>query len=173
MAHDRPFGLDRRQIMTAVPAAGPLFLAAAAGPARAAEPARANGIPAIGLGVVPDLAEDQTDRLQAAIDAAAAQRLPLILPPGTVLAAGLVLRPGSAIVGAGPESRIALTKSGRLVWGEALGHARLADFTCYGGPVGHGSGPAEPLAAFTDVDDLRLTGLTVSAAPGRGLDLRR
>jgi len=69
------------------------------------------------FGVVPDLPEDQTAKLQAALMAAADRGLPLMLPAGEILVTGLDF-PGIAIEGI--AGRTVLTGTGRAFNADGL-----------------------------------------------------
>jgi uncharacterized secreted repeat protein (TIGR03808 family) len=87
--------LDRRALF----AAGLGVAAAAAGP-RPAAAGSSTVHAAADAGLEPDAERDQTNELQAAIDACASRGAPLILPSGRFRVGHIVLRSGSRIVGA-------------------------------------------------------------------------
>ncbi|AKR54694.1 hypothetical protein XM25_02525 [Devosia sp. H5989] len=61
------------------------------------------------LGVVPDLSEDQSQALQAALEAASAQNLPLFLPAGIYRAANLNVPDGMQVIGMPGETVLTLS----------------------------------------------------------------
>src|SRR5689334_17440599 len=58
------------------------------------------------LGLRPSETEDQTSALQRAVDQAASARLPLLLPPGTIRAAGVILPQGAQLNGVAGATRL-------------------------------------------------------------------
>ena len=97
--------LDRRRLVAAgIGIAG----LGAAGPATAQSRqnqtrsnARAAVSPTPAADIRPDSGNDETARLQSAIDDAAARRQPLVLPPGRFLVRGLTLPTGTQLTGSG------------------------------------------------------------------------
>lgn len=97
--------LDRRSVLTAgigaSLGAGMLSSQAEAGPRERETRLAAAEVPRAGdLGLEPDAAHDQSAALQAAIDAAAARKAPLALPPGRFRVGAITLRPGTRLIGA-------------------------------------------------------------------------
>lgn len=126
---------DRRGLMTvglALGAAGwPLTAPVKAAPptrARTAELADTSGVvaPSPHRGVVPDLAEDQSQALQAAIDAAAERSFVLHLPAGRYLVRNIRLRPGLTLTGVAGRSTLVQSADGSLVTGERADGVHLA-----------------------------------------------
>jgi uncharacterized secreted repeat protein (TIGR03808 family) len=137
---------DRRRLFAALAGAA---AAAAAPPVRANEPTAMpregvprGGIDAIALGVRPNSTEDQTKALQHAIDAAAAARAVLHLPPGSYRAGSLQLPPYAAIAGTPGATRIALLGGPSLLSAAASDHVALNGLVLDGGglplPERHG-----------------------------------
>src|ERR1700704_4396267 len=116
--------LDRRRLLL-----GSLFSAALfAAPARAATP-KQQGLDAAQFGVRPNASEDQSQRLQRAIDRAAQARAPLLLAPGLYRAGGLTLRAGSQVTGVRGATRIALTRGPSLLSAEGTEAITLTGLT--------------------------------------------
>ena len=101
--------------------------AAAATPARAQE-AKSYGIDAVQFGVRPGAAEDQSGKLQRAINRAAQLRVPLLLGPGRYRAGGLTLPQGAQISGVRGATLLAFTQGPSLMAAEGVevAHARRA-----------------------------------------------
>ncbi len=133
------------------------------------DPARA--VTSFDVGLVPDLAKDQSAGLQAAIDTAAERRMPLVLAPGRYLASGLVLRPGTVISGTGTAAVLALVKPGvPLLVGDNAPRIALHDIALDGNMLEIG-GETNALVALTHCQDLSIFRLEVTACAGRGLSL--
>lgn len=107
--------LERRTLLLSAAAAA---FTSSVGSAGAAPVARAAALSAAQFGVHPGSRDNQTAKLQRAIDAAAEARTPLFLPPGLYLTGGLRLRSGTAITGIGGASRLKLDGSGPLLFAE-------------------------------------------------------
>jgi len=100
-----------------------LMLASLAGATVAAAPANAASVPAGGLdaaqfGLRPGAADDQSAKLQRAVDQAARTRVPLWLAPGVYRAGGITLAPGAQIVGVRGATRLVFTKGPSLLAAE-------------------------------------------------------
>src|SRR3990170_6136742 len=101
--------IDRRSLLTgaaALPLAGWAERSASAAP-----PPPRNSLNAIALGVRSGAEQDQSKALQKAIDQAAAQRLPLFIPPGRYRAAELKLPAGAQLYGMRGASHIVLERT--------------------------------------------------------------
>ncbi len=104
--------IDRRTIFAAVAgAAVPVVTPAAAAP----RPLSGLGLDAAQLGVHAGAPDDQTRALQHAIDQAASARVPLLLGPGTYLAAGLRLPSGAQLLGVRGASRLMLAHAAAAI----------------------------------------------------------
>jgi uncharacterized secreted repeat protein (TIGR03808 family) len=128
---------DRRRLFAALAGAA---AAATTTPARANEPPAVpresmprGGIDAAAFGIRPNAAEDQTKALQRAIDAAAAARAVLRLPPGTYRAGSLQLPPYAAIAGTPGATRIVLLGGPSLLSAAAGDHVALSGLVLDGG----------------------------------------
>src|SRR3954447_24667821 len=100
--------LDRRSLIAGTGAA------ALAIPARAA-PLSHYGLDAAHFGLRPGAPEDQSARLQRAIDEAARTRVPLALAPGVYRAGGITLSAGVQILGVRGATRIAFSGGASLM----------------------------------------------------------
>jgi len=128
---------DRRRLFAALAGAA---AAATATPARANEPPAVpresmprGGIDAAAFGIRPNASEDQTKALQRAIDAAAAARAVLRLPPGIYRAGSLQLPPYAAIAGTPGATRIILLGGPSLLSAAAGDHVALSGLVLDGG----------------------------------------
>lgn len=139
-----------------------------------AEPIAANPVHALtsfDAGLVPDMAKDQSARLQAAIDTAAERRIPLVLAPGRYLASRLNLRSGSVLSGSGGAATLALVKSGApLLMAENAQRIALNDIALDGSMLEIG-GDANALVVLARCPDASLSRLAVTASAGHGLSL--
>jgi uncharacterized secreted repeat protein (TIGR03808 family) len=128
---------DRRRLFAALAGAA---AGVAATPTHANEPPAApreslarGGIDAAAFGIHPNAAEDQTKALQRAIDAAAAARAVLHLPPGTYRAGSLQLPPYAAVAGTPGATRIVLLGGPSLLSAPAGDHVALSGLVLDGG----------------------------------------
>jgi hypothetical protein len=113
--------IDRRSLLQAGGAAvaGPLTLAAFAGPAEAAQTLAE-------FGLEPNAERDQAAALQKALDALAARGQPLILPGGVYLTGPLKLPASSAIIGTPGLTVLRARTSDSVLAGEGLKAVHLA-----------------------------------------------
>lgn len=174
---------DRRKLMLAGLGLGGLGAAPATRSAAAAgrrgmaavdalqgEPGRSvNGAD---IGLVPDLATDQTAALQSAIDTASDRHIPLSLAPGRYRAAGLTLRPGTIITGSSGTATLALSRPGPLLVAEGAPGLALHDLGLDGGGLDIAT-PANALVAFTGCERISLQRLTIEASGGNAIALDR
>jgi len=156
--------IDRRHLL-ALTGAAMLAL-----PARAA-PLGKYGLDAGRFGVRPGAHDDQSGKLQRAIDGAARERVPLLLPPGVYRAGDLKLAAGSQILGVRGATRLVLTR------GPSLVSAERAEAVSLSGIVFDGAGQALPdnrgLVHLNTVHGLRLAECTVLRAGGNGIALEQ
>jgi uncharacterized secreted repeat protein (TIGR03808 family) len=151
--------IDRRHFIGAAATTGAFGATeAVSAPAPATSstvPVSGLGVEAIHLGVRFNGNEDQTEALQRAIDRTSAARLPLILAPGIYRAHGLVLPPGTRLVGVPGATRIVATDNAPIIV------ARDADYILLSGIIFDGGSKALPENA----------GL-IQLANGRGIAIR-
>jgi uncharacterized secreted repeat protein (TIGR03808 family) len=154
--------LNRRRLLLGSLSGAVLF----ATPARAATP---KGLDAAQFGVRPNAPDDQSQRLQRAIDRAAQAHAPLLLAPGLYRAGGLTLRAGSQLTGARGATRIALTRGPSLLSAESADAITLSGLTLEGGnlPLARDGG----LVNLAAVNDLRITDCTITNAGGNAIRL--
>jgi uncharacterized secreted repeat protein (TIGR03808 family) len=158
--------LDRRRLLLGSLAG----TAALAAPVRAA-PLSAFGLDAAQFGVRPGAPDDQSTKLQRAIDQAARSRMPLMLPPGVYRAGHLTLPAGAQLGGVRGATRLVLTRGPSLL---AAGHAESISLT---GLTFDGHGQALPekrgLLHLTDIRGLRIDDCEVLRAGGDGITLHQ
>ncbi len=151
--------------------AGSLTGAAALAAPAIAAPLSRYGIDAGQFGVRPGAPDDQSAKLQRAINKAAATRTPLMLAPGVYRAGDLRLSPGAQIVGVRDATYLTFTGGSALVSAEHADGMALTGLTLQGGnrklPAGRG------LVHFHDARALRIADCTVSGAEGNGIKLEQ
>ncbi len=139
-------------------------------PARAA-PLSHYGLDAGRFGVRPGAPDDQSARLQRAIDQAARARVPLVLAPGVYRAGDLKLAAGSQVLGVRGATRLVLTH------GPSLISANHAETISLNGLVFDGGGQSLPdnrgLVHLDNVQGLRVADCTILRAGGNGIALER
>ncbi|MBN9603486.1 MAG: TIGR03808 family TAT-translocated repetitive protein [Afipia felis] len=100
---------------------------------RAAPPTSSRGRDTGQLGVKPNSPDDQTASLQRAIDAAAATRTPLVLPPGRYRTGELELPDGAQIIGTRGATRLEFTGGTALFTAKGAAGLALTGLTLDGG----------------------------------------
>jgi len=162
----RGMTVDRRSLLLASLAGA----TSVATPARAA-PIAAQGIDAAQFGVHAGAPDDQTAKLQRAIDAAANRRLPLWLSPGVYRAGGLRLASGAQIEGVRRATRLVMTQ------GPSLLSATHAEAVSLSGLTLEGGGAALPerrgLLHLNNAAGLRIADCEVLRAGGNGIALEQ
>jgi uncharacterized secreted repeat protein (TIGR03808 family) len=144
--------------------------AAALAPARAvAAPLPAGGIDAAHYGVRPGAPEDQSARLQRAIDAAAHARTPLALAPGVYRVGAVRLPAGAQVFGVRGATRLVLTHGPSLVTGEGGDSITLSGLALDGARVALPRGRG--LVHLAQAKGLRIADCTVTDANGSGIVL--
>lgn len=159
-----PSSLDRRTFLAG-------SAAAALAPAQAlAAPVSGYGLDVTHLGVRPGSPDEQTVRLQRAIDEAARTRVPLWLPPGLYRTGNLRLSAGTQLIGVRGATTLKLTQGPALLSSEHGDNITLSGLTLDGGnaPLPRGQG----LVDLAGVRALRIAECTVRRAGGNGLSLR-
>ncbi len=162
--------VDRRLVLGAG-----LTFSAAATAAHAAEKA-SKALPEAGarnptFRLAPNSTADQTLFLQAAIDAAAKEDMPVILPPGTFLVAGLQLRTGTRLIGNARTSILAFSGGETFVTASDA-HGLVLEgivFDCAYKPFDQTR--ADGALAISRSNDIRLLDLDIRNSAGNGLSL--
>lgn len=155
--------LDRRSLIAGTGAA------ALAIPARGA-PLSHYGLDASQFGLHPGAPDDQSLRLQRAVDEAARARVPLALGPGVYRAGGLSLTAGTQIVGVRGATRIAFSRGPLLLASRDSDAITLAGITF--------DGNAQPIAGrgllhLAGARDFRIAECAIANATGNALALER
>jgi uncharacterized secreted repeat protein (TIGR03808 family) len=150
-----------------------LLLGTAATAAALAMPAMAAplgnyGLDATLLGVRPGT-DEQTTRLQRAIDQAARSRVPLLLSPGLYRAGDLKLPAGAQLLGVRGATRLALTRGPSLLSSEGSDSITLSGLTFEGGNIALPQNIG--LLNLTAVKGLRIADCTVLNANGNAIAL--
>jgi len=155
--------MDRRHFLAA-------SLASIATPALAA-PLPARGLDAEQFGVRPGAPDDQSAKLQRALDQAARTREPLWLAPGHYRAGDLKLPAGAQLIGVRGATRLTLTH------GPSLMSAAHADSVTLSGLVLDGGGAPLPggraLVDLADIRALRIEDCEIQRAGGNAVALRQ
>jgi uncharacterized secreted repeat protein (TIGR03808 family) len=160
----RAMPIDRRHLLLLTGAA------ALAIPARAA-PLSRYGLDAAHFGLHPGAPDDQSAKLQRAVDQAARARTPLVLAPGVYRAGELKLAAGSQIVGVRGATRLALTQGPSLLSADHADTITLSGLTLDGGdralPEDRG------LVHLSSVQALRIDDCDILRAGGNAIALER
>jgi uncharacterized secreted repeat protein (TIGR03808 family) len=156
--------IDRRHLLTGSLAATTLL----ALPARAASLSR-YGLDAARFGLRPGAPDDQSAKLQRAIDQAARARVPLVLAPGVYRAGDLKLATGSQILGVRGATRLVLTQGPSLLSADHADTISLDGLTLDGG--GQGLPDNRGLVHLDNVQALRIGDCAVLRAGGNGIAL--
>lgn len=155
--------IDRRRLLL-----GSLSVAALSNPAVAA-PLAAQGLDAAQFGLRPGAPDDQSARLQRALDQAARAQAPLWLAPGVYRAGGLKLAAGAQLFGVRGATRLVLTRGPSLLSAQGADAVTLSGLTLEGGgqPLQQGSG----LVHFIAAKELRIADCSFIDAGGNALSL--
>ncbi len=156
-------GMDRRHFIAG-------SLASVAVPAIAA-PLSNYGLDAAQFGVRPGAPDDQTTKLQHAIDGATRTRTPLVLAPGVYRVGGLQLWTGAQLVGVRGATFLTFTGGKSLVSAENSDSVTLSGLTLQGG---NGKLPDNRgLIHCSTARGLRITDCEVHNAGGNGIVLEQ
>jgi uncharacterized secreted repeat protein (TIGR03808 family) len=157
--------LNRRHLLAAAPLSA-LGFATAAG----AAPSAAFGLDAAHFGIRAGSPDDQSARLQRAIDQAAQARLPLWLAPGVYRAGDLRLPAGAMLTGVRGAARLMLTHGPSLFSAEHADTVTLSGLTLDGGgqPLPENRG----LIHLDSVRGLRIADCEILRAGGNGIALQ-
>jgi uncharacterized secreted repeat protein (TIGR03808 family) len=156
--------IDRRCLLL-----GSLSGAAVIATPALAAPLSRYGLDAAQFGVRAGAPDDQTAKLQRAIDQAAQARMPLILAPGHYRAGGLNLSAGAQIAGVRGATHLTLTQGPSLIAAEHADTVSLTGLVRDGGgkPLPQGRGLVHLVATRA----LRITDCEILRAGGNGLAL--
>jgi uncharacterized secreted repeat protein (TIGR03808 family) len=117
--------------------------------------------------LVANTGVDQTANLQAAIDEAAARGVPMEVPAGVFRTGPLMLRPGSAISGAGRLTTLQAIGGGAVLNAKACAGVSISRLVIDGAmrPLG----AAAALVVLEGCADLDVSGVVVSNSSGNGI----
>ncbi|HKS17910.1 MAG TPA: TIGR03808 family TAT-translocated repetitive protein [Bradyrhizobium sp.] len=163
--------VNRRRLMGASAASVAGALAMSPDAARAAPLASALGRDATQYGVRPGSPDDQTKKLQRAIDETARAQVPLALPPGVYRTGMLRLQNGSQLVGVRGATKLVLTGGASMLLGEGASHIGLTGLTLDGG--GMALPERRGLVHCLDGRDLRIADCEIAASGGNGIWLEQ
>jgi uncharacterized secreted repeat protein (TIGR03808 family) len=155
--------MDRRSFIAA-------SLAGLATPAYGA-PLSRYGLDAAQFGVRAGAPDDQSVKLQRAIEQAARSRTPLVLAPGVYRAGDLRLPPGAHLLGVRGATQLTLTRGSSLISAEHGDTITLSGLVLDGGgqtlPQGRG------LVHVVDIGGLRIGDCDIHSAGGNGIALEQ
>ena len=171
--------LHRRALLGAGLLGGPLLAAdraAAAVPKSSSAAALSQAdttVSATAFEMAPSTDRDQTSALQTAIDHTSAQGLGLTLPPGIFVIGGLLLRPGTRLIGAPGATVLRYSGIGTAITADKAHGLRLEHLTIDGRdrPLDHTRVAA--LVQLTDCSDATIDGVHITGASANGLHFQR
>jgi uncharacterized secreted repeat protein (TIGR03808 family) len=159
--------LNRRYFLAASAAVAAVVPASAVSAATAADA----GLDGRQLGLRSSETEDQTTALQRAIDQAASARLPLLLPPGTLRAAGLTLPAGVQISGVPGATRLVANRARPILTSTTSDNVRLSGIALDGG--GQAMAKNSGLVTLANGERVRVTDCEFIGASAYALMLDR
>src|SRR4029453_5196467 len=163
--------MNRRHLIggSAVGMAGALAMAPE--PARAAPPPSALGRDVTQYGVRPGSPDDQTAKLQRAIDEAARAQVPLALPPGVYRTGMLRLQSGTQLGGGRGATKLVFTGGRSMLQGEGAGSVGLTGITFDGGGIALPE--RRGLVYCLGGRDVRIVDCEISGSGGNGIWLEQ
>ena len=147
--------------------------ASAASPVRTAAVSLGVGVPATDFGLEPNASHDQTQRLQAAIDATAPAGAPLWIAAGTYFFRSLTLPPAARIVGVPGVSVLRAMAGGTGITGVGADDIWLEGLVLDGDLHAYPDFNRRGLIALRDCSRLTLRDLTVRNTVGHAVSLVR
>jgi uncharacterized secreted repeat protein (TIGR03808 family) len=130
------------------------------------------GFDAAEAGILPGAEDDQSLKLQALIDRAAAVGQPVFLPAGTYEIANLELRDGSRLSGVPGLTRIVYRGGGHLMAGQDIRRVSLSGLT-FDGANRWLADYAEGLLSFRSVDEVMIDSCEIVGSRKCGVYLAR
>ena len=121
----------------------------------------------------PDSGGDQSQRLQKIINQAAEQKLPLILPAGRFKVAGIQLRPGLRLFGAGGLTTLSFGGGPTFITALDGTDIELADLRLDGNQFPLDTALGDGLVSTIGCTRIRLVRLEITGSLGNGISLRR
>lgn len=165
--------LDRRRLVAAGIGISGLAAAASVSHAQEQRPAKAmrGGTRAAAAEIRPDSGEDETTRLQAAIDRAATLGQPLALPPGRFIVRGLTLPSGTQLSGSRQATVLQHLGGNPVLSATGAASISLERLAIAGGfPL---ASPWRGLVELRDVAQLAIRDISVTTSPAHAVMLER
>ena len=134
----------------------------------AASPARALSIDPGAFGIVPNSDADQTDQLQAAIDAAAAEGKPLILNAGTYRVRQLDMRSDLMVQGVSGATEFLALSNDPVFAGDGIDNLTLSGLGISGGGIGSDDS-FSGLMRFATCTNLTIDACRITDGRGNGI----
>jgi uncharacterized secreted repeat protein (TIGR03808 family) len=148
-----------------------LLIGSATSIATLGAPLSAYGLDAAQFGVLASAADDQTVRLQRAIEQAARSRAPLVLAAGSYRVGDLKLPDGAQVLGVRGATRLLMTHGPSLLSAEGGSSLTLSGLVLDGGnqalPQNRG------LVHFTSTRAIRISDCTIDQSGGNGITFER
>jgi uncharacterized secreted repeat protein (TIGR03808 family) len=166
---------ERRRLIKWSGAASALGAATAAFSGRAAAaapisaPISSFGLDAAQMGVRAGSPDDQSASLQRAIDRAAADRVPLALPPGVYRAGGLRLPSGAHLIGIPGATRLVFAGGASLISAVHAEHVSLTGLTLDG--MARPLPPNHGLVHFEETGGVRIADCAIAGSGRHGIRL--
>lgn len=168
--------LKRRMILQGLASLPALRLVFSAGDVRAQPlPIAAElrgALDAAQAGIVPGAADNQSRKLQALLDAAAASGQPVFLPAGAYEVSNLDLPDGTKLFGVPGATRLTYTGDGHLITARDARHVALSGITLDGANRWLAD-YAEALVSFRAVDEVLVSDCEIVGSRKHGLQLER
>ena len=152
--------------------AKPASLTNAAPATKAGPVMTGTSVSATSFGISPSADRDQTAALQKAIDQTAAKGLGLMLPPGIYVMGGLILRPGTRLLGAPNATVLRYSGAGLGLLADRASGIRLEHIRLDGGNLPLDRARSNALLQITDSRHLTLDGVEVISSSANGIYLR-
>lgn len=129
-------------------------------------------MPGAASGLDPASTLDQSEVFQAAVDQAAARRVPLVLSAGRYLVGSIALRPGTRIVASAEGATLVYNGKGSLLAGADAADIRLEGLSLEGGFLTlDGKGGGDALVALTHCRAALLVDLRIKNGAAHGMKL--
>ncbi len=161
--------ITRRRLLAVSAAAAAAVAQPPAWGRAVAAPRASAGIDANHLGLRAGSPDDQSRALQAAIDQAAAARVPLALGPGVYRAGGLNLPAGAQLTGVRGATRLVLTRGPTLISADRADALTLSGLTLDGAGLALAEGRG--LVHFAHASGLRIADCEIVASGRHGIML--
>lgn len=163
--------LDRRLLLGASLGLGAAATGLHAAESRASSRRVAANAADFAPGLTPDLGNDQSERLQSAIDRAAENNRPLVLPPGKFIVSDIFLRPSTRLIGAARTTVLMFGGGPALLTADGANSLVLDGLTLDGGHKPFDGARGDALLALSGCQGIRLTDLDIRNSAGTGLSL--